>query len=293
MPRTSAGLRHDPRTRLSGLAGRDPEWGTWIALLEATLRANAEAGWDSVPADVSCVPEHASAPLLSGRKLTVDPERARRLLRALVAIPSRSTGLQDYDPSPAEILELLVATLCQDWAVLEAVAIRAGVPPTALRAVAPLVAWPLLQACGRRLTPQIPTDWEHGYCPVCGAWPLLAEWRGLERARRLRCGRCAADWRLPWLRCAYCGERDHDYLGSLICEGQLDGRKVETCVQCRGYLKGVSTLEALTPSGLWLIDLETVELDLAARERGWARPELPAWVLDVRIGLNSTSRPAP
>ena len=289
MPRTGAGLRDDPHTRLTRLAARDPEWRTWISLLEVTLRAGAEPGWDDATANLGSEPGSSSAPLLHGRELAVEPERARRLLRALIAAAPPSTGLRDYDPSPAETLELLAATLSQDWPAVEAMAACTGVAPAPLLTVAPLAAWPFLQVWGRRLAPRIPTDWGLGFCPVCGAWPLLAEWRGLDRARRLRCGRCGTDWPLPWLSCAYCGERDHDRLGSLVSEGQRDGRKVETCMQCRGYLKGVSTLEALTPAGLLLSDLETVELDLVARERGWVRPDRPACLLEVRLGPLSTS----
>src|SRR5438552_1345771 len=62
----------------------------------------------------------------------------------------------------------------------------------------------LLRACGRQLQTHIPSGWSRGYCPVCGAWPVLAELRGLERTRCLRCGRCGVDWQRPWLACVYC-----------------------------------------------------------------------------------------
>src|ERR1043165_480228 len=37
-------------------------------------------------------------------------------------------------------------------------------------------------------------EWDHGYCPTCGSWPLLGEVRGLEQHRFLRCGWCASAW---------------------------------------------------------------------------------------------------
>ena len=283
MRRTTTRIREDRDSRLSRLAARDPEWRTWIALLETTVRVAAEGGWDDA---LSPLPDGSSGrpgPLLSCREVRVDPERLGHLLRSLAAILPASAGMDRYDPSPVEALELVVAALAQDWSAIGAIATRAGVPDGALATIAPLASWPLLQACGRRLGPYIRADWDHGYCPVCGAWPLLSELRGLERARRLRCGRCAADWPLPWLSCAYCGERRHERLGSLVSEGQLDGRKIETCTECRGYLKSVSTLEPLTPAGVLFTDLETVVLDLVAREREWIRPDRPACALDVRI----------
>ena len=120
-------------------------------------------------------------------------------------------------------------------------------------------------------------SWPRGYCPVCGAWPSLAEIRGIERERRLRCGACAADWALPLLRCAYCDELDHEKLGALHAEGEEHLRRVETCESCHGYLKTVTTFDALTARALLLGDIATIELDLVARDRGYARPSRAGW----------------
>jgi FdhE protein len=73
-------------------------------------------------------------------------------------------------------------------------------------------------------------------------------------------------------RCSPCGEREHRKLGSLVPEAPGDRLQVDTCETCRGYLKSVATLLALEPFELLLQDLETVELDLVARKRGYRRP---------------------
>jgi FdhE protein len=75
------------------------------------------------------------------------------------------------------------------------------------------------------------------------------------------------------LWCSYCGERDHRKLGSLVLDGVGDTLKVDTCESCRGYLKSVATLQTIPPFELLLQDLETVELDLVALERGYERRE--------------------
>ena len=75
----------------------------------------------------------------------------------------------------------------------DAVAISVNLDPDALSAAAALAVMPLLQALRRRFAPAIDPRWSEGVCPVCGGWPMLAEQRGLERARRLRCGRCGGD----------------------------------------------------------------------------------------------------
>jgi FdhE protein len=99
----------------------------------------------------------------------------------------------------------------------------------------------------------------------------------------MRCGRCGGEWELQWLSCVYCGEREHERLGSLIPEGRGETLKVETCNSCRGYLKSVATLQGIPPFELLLQDLETVELDLIALERGFGRPEECGFSLEVRL----------
>jgi FdhE protein len=134
----------------------------------------------------------------------------------------------------------------------------------------------------------VPRSWPHGYCPICASWPILAERRGLDRTRRLRCGRCGGDWPVEWLCCIYCGERDHQRLGSLVPEDREETLIVETCASCRGYLKSVATLQQIPPFALLLQDLETVELDLVALDRGYSRPQGGGFPLDVRV----TARPS-
>jgi FdhE protein len=160
----------------------------------------------------------------------------------------------------------------QDQAAIAAVALAHGLDSGALASVAHLAALPLLRARGRELKDRIPEYWPHGYCPICDAWAIFAERRGLDRTRQLRCGRCASEWEMEWLLCAYCGERDHTKLGSLVLE-EGDTVKIETCASCKGYLKSFATLQAIPAFELLLRDLETVELDLVALERGYVRPE--------------------
>jgi FdhE protein len=294
MQRTPRGLREDLEARLAQLEQRAPEWRSWLDLLRETLQAGADPVWDDALGAQGLPAEPGrGTPLLEGAVLQVEPHQVRDLAMRLAGAAGERGGLDRYRPDDAESLALLSATLRQDEAALEALSRAAGMAGGVLGTVAHLVAWPLLQACGRRLGEHIPADWRQGFCPICGAWPTVAELRGLERSRRLRCAWCAADWQLPWLWCAFCGERRHEHLGSLVPLGPHDGRKIETCEECRGYLKTVSTLEAMTPLGVLLSDLETVELDLIARERGWSRPPGPGHALQLRIEPRPARRGKP
>jgi len=112
--------------------------------------------------------------------------RARRWVRRLLKLTPQ------VNPRRIDGLELLEAAVCHDDARIDALAAAGGggAEPHTLRVLGQMAVLPLLQACARGLASQLPPTWWEGYCPLCGAWPVVAEYTGLERKRRLRCGRC-------------------------------------------------------------------------------------------------------
>jgi FdhE protein len=261
-------------------ACHDPGWSTPLTESDLAIRSSGS-------------PE--TTPLLYGRSLQVIPSRVHRLLRRLASAASDGnieggTSLDQYRPSEAEALKLFSAAVREDGDGIEMLAAGLRLDAGALATVAHLAAYPLLQSCGRQLESQVPSAWQQGYCPVCAAWPTLAERRGLDRSRRLRCGRCATQWEVPWLFCIYCGERNHERLGSLEADGAGELLKVETCSTCQGYLKSLATLQGFPAFELLLQDLETVEFDLVALDRGYSRPRHRGFTLDLRIVDRATRR---
>jgi FdhE protein len=299
MQRTAPGLRTDPTARLAELERRRPEWHAWIRLLGEAEHALDDAGWRTPLADTepggTFTGSPGEAPLLNGRTLRVDPDRVQQLVRRLASTAAvghltDAASLRRYRPSEADAMRLLAAAVRQDLAELSAVADAAGVDRGALTSVAHLTAFPLLQSCGRMLEEQVPRFWAHGYCPICAAWPILAERRGLDRTRRMRCGRCGGEWEVRWLCCIYCGEREHDRLGSLQPDDRGEMLKVETCATCRGYLKSIASLQGFPAFELLLQDLETVEFDLVALDRGYCRPLRSGFALDIQIVDHASRR---
>jgi FdhE protein len=264
----------------AALAEAHPEWGAWLGLLEVTAEEAAAPVW------AAAVPDEMSdaAPALRGATLTIERAVAERWLQRLF-------GASNVDSLRAaaarcDALAILAAAIDLDHTGLVGLSQAAAAPEEAFLAVAPLAAVPWLEACGRRWAPRVTG---HGAsCPVCGAWAALAEARGLERQRRLRCARCAGDWRTEWLTCPYCGVDDHARLTSLVADATGETRKVEACRDCTGYVKTVTTLAAADAATLRLLDLATVELDVAALERGFTRPRgvgqpLGATVVERRV----------
>lgn len=290
------GISGDARERLSNLAQTTPEWEAWLRLLGVTLEAIQDPVWDKCVPDVDAGDGARGAPLLEGATLEVDPRHVHRWVTRLLTMATEAGGMDGSALSritssdATESVYLIEAAVQQDSARLTELALKAGSQPGALAATASLAAMPLLQACGRRLTGQAPRTWSHGYCPICGAWPAMAELRGLERERRMRCSGCGGDWSLPSLQCPYCNNKDFRKLGSLLPEENFEARKADTCEVCKGYVKTISTLMAQPPDSVALEDLATVDLDVAALERGYSRPPQTGWSLSVHVAAAPTGK---
>jgi len=105
------------------------------------------------------------------------------------------------------------------------------------------------------------SSWPHGDCPVCGASPALAESRGLEQRRFLRCDRCGAGWPSSRLRCPFCGENDHHALRTLFAEEDQGRCRLVLCDGCGGRLKVITSLAPLSHPGLVLAQFTMLYLD--------------------------------
>ena len=284
--------------RLAEARQRSPESAAWLGLVEAALRESAHGKAWTAPRPAADRP--ARAPLLHRSQISIDDRAVRRWVRRVVQLAAtlangggeggEAAALRRVNVQRLDALLLLEAAVSQDDARVDAIAAAAGAGaeeggavPHALRVVAQMAALPLLQACGRALAGEVQPTWWEGYCPVCGAWPTLAEFRGLERKRSLRCGRCGTGWEVPWLRCPYCDETNHEQLGYLAPAEGGDTLKVEVCDTCKGYLKAQSTVRALEPWAVLLEDLKTLPLDVAAVERGYQRPGRPGYALEARL----------
>jgi FdhE protein len=259
---------------LSTLDAEHAEWRPLLSLVEAALGEMERPVWsESVPAR-----EHSAAlgqPLLSSVIIQIAPDPVCRWVhRAMTIAGAGASAIPFVDALAAgrlDPLALFEAAVAGDPDRLEDLAGAAGDDRGVLKVVAPIVAMPMLHACRRAWTPLVPAAWAESYCPICGDWPTLAETRGLDGQRRLRCGRCGGDWRTERLRCPFCGERGHENLGSLVSE-EPEPQTVDVCERCRHYVKAVTALVPIRPEDVFLHDLATLVLDVIALERGYRRP---------------------
>ncbi len=273
-------------TGLDDLKSRHPEWEPWLVVVETIVHEAADPRWDAmVP---SCAQSRSKVPLLAYAALQLEARLLEPVLARLIRVASRSgtrnmATLAPLADARLDLSTLFKASLCQDSDQLKAMAARLGADCEAFQAVGALVAVPFLQACSSRWARSIPADWTEGYCPICGAWPALAEVRGIERSRYLRCGRCGAAWQAHCLFCPYCGMTDHKELLSLVPEKGGSNGAIDACQRCLGYLKTFTALQGSPPAKVMLDDLASVELDVAAVEQGYKRPQGAGYFLNVNV----------
>jgi FdhE protein len=283
----TSGRAASPGLTLEQLARDHPDWAPWLAVVWAAIERAEDPSWGEVRVAPAAA-RNAGAPFLAGSTISVDARSLERWVSDLLVTAARGGSdvgsLLDRRHAPAawDPIAFVEAAVADRAAQLDALAASSGVRAELLRSLAVPAAMPLLRACAR-IGGSAPEGWDHGYCPVCGAWPALAEARGLEGTRQLRCGRCGSDWRFDWLRCPFCGNDEHTALGGLVSEALGAMRKVETCHLCRGYVKTVTTLTARTPAEVVLEDAASAPYDVAAIEAGFSRPAAPGHPLGARV----------
>lgn len=296
--------------QLGALARSHPEWAPWLRVVAVLIDELANPAWDVLAVELATA-HHATpasaqesspefAPLLAGAVLRPDGPALASLFDRL-ADTARAQGLHavagDRPPqatSAADALAVFLAAVNGNDAVLDLHAARLGAAPEGFRALAQLLPMPCLHSCARRWAAGAGAAWSQGYCPICGAWPALAELRGIARSRHLRCGRCGAGWPMPVLACTYCANTDHETLGTLVVDDRTARFTLDVCRACSGYIKSCATLQPTPSNELLYTDLASVEFDLAALERGFLRPPGPGAALGVSLGVSLVAaEPAP
>lgn len=178
---------------------------------------------------------------------------------------------------------LLTSSLARDQQAIRVGAAHRGLAPDLVWLVAELAVSPFAYALQQALFPPggdaalagALAAWAHGYCPLCGSWPAIAE--VVAERRALRCSFCAFAWETASRGCVYCGEAGDKFVAPQADAPVVEARRhrrVEICNACRSYMKAVDVTD-LSPFPLVAIaDLETMDLDMAAIERGYSRPHL-------------------
>lgn len=156
---------------------------------------------------------------------------------------------------------------------------RLPAAPAMVRFLAQASLTPWLVDASARLAPwhDASAVWEYGHCPHCGHMPLLGQLRGREGARWHVCSFCQLAYRVPRLQCPVCQEKDVEKLRFFSTDQEAD-YEVHVCETCKNYLKlHVLKEKDATAAIPPLDDLDSLPLDLMARQQGYIRSTASAW----------------
>jgi FdhE protein len=172
----------------------------------------------------------------------------------------------------------LAALLRDGESLLRDYAARTPQAPQALRFLVQSSLVPGIEAVARSLDAALVRDqaWNHGHCPICGSLPLMAGLRDKEGHRWLSCSFCRTSYRYRRLRCAFCGNEEHKDL-DFFTVAEVPGYRIDTCSGCKRYIKTVDFRQLDKVSLPLLDDLESLALDILARQEGFTRPTLSGW----------------
>lgn len=219
-------------------------------------------------------------PVLALQPPTISAELARRVVNSVTA------AILEWQPGPAQLLQSTADKLT-NLADAEIVAFvqgammknpqlqrqwgdRLNIGEEMLDFVAAHVAKPILTAYGAAAVKQLDlSQWQHGYCPVCGESPTMAKLTGKYGVRMLHCGQCETEWRFERLGCPYCGNKDSDKLSFITPESHKQYR-LYLCDQCKSYLKTVDERQC-GEVDLFCEDLATADFDTLAAAEGYRR----------------------
>lgn len=270
--------------QLRALEQKHPDLQPAAVLYEIILPSIRDADLKVVPAEIT--PEQARSklgrglPLLHALELTFDHAAARELILCIAAGVEKSKTAKAHAAHEiraaleknrlnSEVLFTLVAsTNSQDLFTL---AKDQKLDGDLLWTLARHSLKPAFRAWQRQLAPFVhEVDWEKGACFVCGVGATLAELQGNDQEKHLRCGQCGADWMFRRIACMYCHNDDPKRLGFFQLEKGGTVR-VETCENCKGYLKIINAFAPNTLESIVIQDLTTLPFDYIAREKGYTR----------------------
>jgi len=268
--------------RLEQLSATKPALADICAYYSRLYRLFAEADpflVAIVDLDTAASRQDQGFPLVSGEMLQVDAEKARLFFADMLQVmlehgqqgKEELEALNHYlDTEGLDLATLLRAALDRDRKPITETASLAGIQPALLEYCLTTALGAGLERC-REVGLESKTEkWNHGYCPVCGGLPAIAELSGEEGQKQLQCSLCGNHWAFKRMSCIHCGNDDTESLAYFTAEGD-PGYRVDVCRKCSGYLKVVDSRELGEGLPLEIEDAATLHLDLLAARAGFSR----------------------
>jgi len=131
------------------------------------------------------------------------------------------------------------------------------------------------------------TQWNRGYCPVCGSLPFISYLSKPQNAaseflvggggeRYLHCAVCGHDWHVRRHLCAACEKDDSDQ-HMYFNVADATGERVDVCPHCAHYLPCIDLRETDAAPHLDIMAVGLAHLDMLAQEKGFSPMVRTPW----------------
>ena len=284
--------RHLER-KLKHLNGRDYIPEPMLELLSKVSNRQLEARGPAVvhipqDADLPETEAHVMGkPMLPASEFDYDREQYENLFNEFLGYMRETGGhleaaaetiRKDLNSGALDIHQAARSFLDAEAEYFEKYAEKIPDAPSALSFLVQASLTPSLEALAAKLNEKRDSDriWEHGTCPICGGLPLIGRLKGKEGYKHLTCAFCHTDYRAPRISCPYCGEREQANLPFFDSPDE-PGFRVETCKSCKMYIKTADFRDLDRLSVPLFDDLESLPMDVLAREEGYTRPTVSGW----------------
>jgi len=216
--------------------------------------------------------------LLEGEDINIDPQIFKEIISDLVQVVTTKSKFEDDLNKLIQAPELdeenisgfIDRLVSNDSVYLAEFADRINLEREIVFFLAQIAISPFYQKYAEDLRPQINYSlWLRGTCPVCGHKPLAAKLRKEEGLRLMQCSLCQTQWWFLRLRCAFCGNTDHETLQYLYLEEDR-GRRVDVCDSCKRYIKTFDERVLGREVIPHIEEVATVRLDFAAKKEGYS-----------------------
>ena len=112
------------------------------------------------------------------------------------------------------------------------------------------------------------SNWEKGYCPVCGTFPSIAMIKEKIAERWLHCSQCGYEWKFSRVICPYCEDEAYKEMPFFFVENK-DKECAYACDKCRRYLITLNRMSDLIFRDLDISAISLTHLDVIMQEKGY------------------------
>jgi FdhE protein len=169
--------------------------------------------------------------------------------------------------------KLIVAQVIGDENPFKAISKKYDIPASLLEKVVEFVSSPYLELCSEFFNKKLAKyKWKQSFCPICGNIPTMAMVNENKSKRDLWCRFCDTTWSFHEMVCPFCQNNDISTQNIVFLSDKKPVR-IDSCNKCNNYIKTINEILLQQRPNFSVKNVETIYLDLLARNLGYNTPD--------------------